>query len=382
MPPIEAQVAVVGAGASGLAAAAMLEQRGHRPVVLEADERIGGTWARRYDRLHLHTVRRFSGLPDHPLPVRLPRYVSKDQYADYLASYAAAFDLDVRLGTRVEKIRRQDGGWLVETQREDFRVPLVVISTGKHNRKRLPSWPGVEDFAGRLVHSADYRSGADFRGLRALVVGIGNSGAEIATDLVDEGASFVAIAVRTTPPIAKREIFGIPVQLFGMALEPLPARPVDRVGAVIRRLGTGDLRRYGLAKEAWGPFEARRPPVIDVGFLATLKRGAIAVRPELVRLTPTGAGFSDGAQEPFDVVVVATGFSTALEELVELPGLLDERGLPRFGAHGAREFPGLYFVGFKESPRGALYEANRDARRLGKAASRYLATAAASVSAN
>jgi cation diffusion facilitator CzcD-associated flavoprotein CzcO len=382
MSPTEAQVAVVGAGASGLAAAAMLEQRGHRPVVLEVDERIGGTWARRYDRLHLHTVRRFSGLPDHPLPVGLPRYVSKDQYADYLASYAAAFDLDVRLGTRVEKIRRQDRGWLVETQREDFRVPVVVISTGKHNRKRLPPWPGVEDFAGRLVHSADYRSGAEFRGLRALVVGIGNSGAEIATDLVDEGASFVAIAVRTTPAITKREIFGIPVQLFGMALEPLPARPVDRVGAVIRRLGTGDLRRYGLGKEAWGPFEARRPPVIDVGFLATLKRGAIAVRPELVRLTPTGAVFSHGAQEPFDVVVVATGFSTALEELVELPGLLDDRGLPRFGAHGAREFPGLYFVGFKESPRGALYEANRDARRLGEAASRYLATAAASVSAN
>lgn len=380
MPRTDAPVVVVGAGAAGLAAAAMLERRGHRPLVLEAAGRIGNTWASRYDRLHLHTVRRFSGLPDHPLPDGLPRYVSKDQYADYLIAYAAAFDLDVRLGSRAKGIRREDRGWLVETEREDVRAPVVVVATGKHNRKRVPRWKGVDEFAGRLVHSADYRSGDEFAGQRVLVVGIGNSGAEIATDLVEDGASFVAIAVRTPPPIAKREIFGIPVQLLGMALEPLPAGPVDRVGGVIRRLGTGDLRRYGLGKAAWGPFQARRPPVIDVGFLATLKRGAIAVRPELVGLTPTGAVFSDGREEPFDAVVVATGFATALEELFELRGLLDDRGLPRFGAEGDPAHLGLYFIGFRESPRGALYEANRDARRLGEAVSRYLAAAGASVS--
>jgi putative flavoprotein involved in K+ transport len=378
MPPTEA--VVVGAGAAGLAAAAMLQRRGHPPVVLEADERIGARWAGRYDRLHLHTVRRFSGLPDHALPKALPRYVSKDQYADYLAAYAGAFDLDVRLGTPVGRIRRDDTAWLVEAEHEELRAPVVVVATGKHNCKRPLSWPGVEDFAGRLVHSADYRSGAEFRGKRALVVGIGNSGAEIATDLVDEGASFVAIAVRSTPPIAKRDIFGIPVQLFGIALEPFPARPVDRIGGVVRRLGTGDLRPHGLGKPAWGPFEARRPPVIDVGFLETLKRGAIAVRPELVRLTTDAAVFSNGREEPFDAVVVATGFSTGLDELLDFPDLLDERGLPHFGAGGSPEFPGLYFIGFKESPRGALYEANKDARRLGEAASRYLAADGSSVS--
>jgi putative flavoprotein involved in K+ transport len=373
------EIVVVGAGAAGLGAAAMLELYGLVPVVLEADERIGGRWARRYDRLHLHTVRHYSGLPEHPLPKTLPRYVSKDQFADYLAAYAAARNLDVRLDTCVERISREQGGWLVETQREEFRVPLVIVATGKHNEKRLPRWPGVEEFAGRIVHSADFRSGAEFREQRVLVVGIGNSGAEIATDLVDEGSSFVAIAVRSTPPIAKRDIFGIPVQLFGIALHPFPAGPVDRIGGIVRRLGTGDLRPYGLGKAAWGPFRARRPPVIDVGFLETLKRGVIAVRPELVRLTPDGAVYSDGREEPFDAVVVATGFSTALEELLDLPELLDERGLPRFGADGSPEFPGLYFIGFKESPRGALYEANKDARRLGEAASRYLAVAGPSV---
>jgi putative flavoprotein involved in K+ transport len=372
------EVVVVGAGAAGLGAAAMLERRGHRTVVLEKGERVGGTWAGRYDRLHLHTVRRFSGLPGRPMPKSLPRYVSKDQYADYLASYAAAFGLDVRLQTPVGRIRLDDDGWLVETPRGDFGAAVVVVATGKHGRKRMPRWDGIDGFEGRLVHSADFRSGEEFRGRRVLVVGVGNSGAEIATDLVDEGAAFVAIAVRTPPPIAKRDIFGIPVQLFGIALEPFPARPVDRIGAVVRRLGTGDLRPFGLGKEAWGPFEARRPPVIDVGFLRTLKCGAIAVRPELVRLTREGAVYSDGREEPFDAVVVATGFSAGLEDIVPT-GLLDERGLPRFGVNGSPEFPGLYFIGFKESPRGALYEAAKDARRLGEAASRYLAAAGASV---
>jgi cation diffusion facilitator CzcD-associated flavoprotein CzcO len=369
MPPTEAAVVVVGAGAAGLAAAAMLERRGQDVIVLEADERIGATWARRYDRLHLHTVRRFSGLPGRPLARTLPRYVSKDDYAEYLTEYAAAHDLDVKLGTRVDRILPAGEHWLVRAGGGEFAARAVVVATGKHNRKWLPRWPGLEEFGGELLHSADYRSGRAFAGRRALVVGIGNSGAEIATDLVDEQAASVAIAVRTPPPIAKRDILGIPVQLFGMALNPVPARPVDRVGALVRRLGTGDLRPYSLGKEAWGPFAARRPPVIDVGFLETLKRGAIAVKPAVTALTPSGVAFSDGSEEPYDVVVAATGFTTGLEALLDLPDLLDDRGLPKV----ATTHTGLYFIGFRESPRGALYEANRDSRRLAAEVSRYLA---------
>jgi putative flavoprotein involved in K+ transport len=355
-----AEVVVVGAGASGLAVAAALKRRGGEPVVLERDETVGATWERRYDRLHLHMVRRFSGLPYHPLPRTLPRYVSKDEYARYLSGYASRLGLDVRRGRPVERIRRDDGGWIVEAGGEPIRARAVVVATGRHNVPRLPDWPGSQAFQGRLLHSVDYRSGREFSGKRVLVVGLGNSGAEIAADLVEQGAT-ASVAVRSTPPITSREIAGIPVQIFGLVLHAFPARLVDRVGKTLRRVGTGDLRPYGLGAEDWGPFGARRPPVIDVGFLEQLKAGRVRVLPELVDLTPTGARFAGGGEEDFDVIVAATGFTSGLERLVDAPGALDERGHP-LGTSAPSA--GLYFAGYAETPRGQLFEANRAAPHL------------------
>lgn len=231
---------------------------------------------------------------------------------------------------------------------------------------RLPPWPGADAFAGRLLHSADYRTGSDFAGARVLVVGLGNSGTEIATDLVEQGAAAVAVSVRSSPPIVRREVAGIPTQVLGILFAPFPPRAVDRVAGLVRRFAIGDLTPYGLAGAEWGPFEARRPPVIDVGFLETLEARRIAVRPALDRLTRTGALFADGLEEEYDVVVAATGFETGLAKIVDAPDVLDERGLPRAARDGSSAHAGLFFIGFRESPRGALYEANRDSRRLAR----------------
>ena len=357
---------VVGAGASGLAAAAALKRLGRPPIVLDRDERVGGTWARRYDRLCLHTVRRFSGLPFQPMPSSYPRYVPKDLYAAYLSDYARQAGIDVQLGRRVDRIGPDGADWLVATGAEELRAAAVVVATGRHNEQVVPDWPGVDEFNGTFLHSESYISGREFSGLGVLVVGIGNSGAEIAADLVECGAARVAISVRTPPPITTREIAGIPVQLFGMALHPFPARAVDRVGKALRRIGTGDLRKYGLGQEAWGPFEARRPPVIDVGFLMQLKARRIEVLPAVVGLTSTGVVLAAGREEQFDVVVAATGYTTGLERLIDSPGVLDERGYP----NGSR--PGLFFAGYAETPRGQLFESNRGARRLATVIDRYL----------
>jgi putative flavoprotein involved in K+ transport len=362
-----ADVIVVGAGASGLAVAATLKRRGREPVVLDGGQTVGATWAQRYERLCLHTVRRFSGLPFYPMPRSYPRYVPKNLYAQYLAEYAKRMALAIRLGQRVERISPDNHRWLVETAQESWSARAVIVATGRHNVPRLPRWTGMEDFVGRVIHSQQYSSGREFAGRRALVIGIGNSGAEIAADLVEQGATRVAVSVRTTPPITSREIAGVPVQLLGMLLAPFPARAVDRLGAWLRRLGNGDLSTFGLGREAWGPFTARRPPVIDVGFLEQLKTRRIDVLGDVVRFTRTGVVFADGVEE-FDVVVAATGFTSGLDQLLAAPHALDERGYPR--ADGA--YPGLYFAGYSETPRGQLFESSRGAHKLATTVDAYL----------
>ena len=352
---------IAGAGASGLGVGAALARRGIHTVLLDRDSHIGGTWARRYDRLHLHTVRRFSGLPYHPLSRTYPRYVPTKSYARYLADYARQFQLDVRLGQTLRRVRRNDGGWIIETDRE-WRARAVVIAMGRHNIPRMPEWPGVHDFSGRLLHSHVYTNGHQLAGRRVLVIGIGNSGAEIAADLAESGAAQVSIAVRTSPPITSREIAGIPVQLLGMFFAHFPPAFVDRLGFRLRRMGNGDLRPYGLEEEKWGPFTARRPPVIDVGFLALLKAGRIAVRPDIARFTRTGVVFTDGREARVDAVVAATGYTTGLSAILDADGVLDPRGYPLVDSPSA----GLYFAGYSESPRGQLYESARAAPGLAR----------------
>jgi putative flavoprotein involved in K+ transport len=376
MPPEDVEttaVAIVGAGAAGLSAGAALIRRGVRPVLFERDDRIGGTWTRRYERLHLHTARRFSGLAHEPIPRTHPRYLHKDAFAGYLEDYARRLELDVRLRHAVERVRRQEGAWELGTDRGAWRATAVIVATGHYDVPRVPDWGGRETFRGRLLHSSAYRSGSDFAGRRVLVVGIGNSGAEIAADLAEQGAARVAISVRTPPPIVPRDLFGlVPVQLAGIIGTPLPPRLMDRVGAAVRRVKIGDLRPYGLEPAAWGPFTARRPAVIDVGFLRELKGGRIEVRPGVDALSPGGAVFADGREEDFDDVIAATGFASALDRLLDLPDVLDERGELRFRSGRATPYPGLYFIGFEETIRGHLYEARRESKQLAREVSRYL----------
>ena len=366
-----ADVVIVGAGATGLALGATLKRHGITAVILDRDDQVGGTWARRYERLHLHTVRSFSGLPYQPIPASQPRYVPTQAYADYLAGYARGQGLDVRLGMPVSSVTRAGRKWQTHIGSTELDMvvesEVVAIATGRHNVPRMPAWPGQDDFRGRVMHSHEYRSGRGFAGRRALVIGIGNSGAEIATDLVEHGAT-VEIAVRTPPPITSREIAGIPVQLLGMFFKPFPAPFVDWLGRGLRRIGTGDLTSYGLPAERWGPFVSRRPPVIDVGFLKLLKSRQITVRPDVARFTPTGVVFADGTHSDADLVVAATGYGTGLPGILDVPGALDERGYPV----SESPLPGLYFAGFVESPRGQLYESARSAHRMARAIARQM----------
>ena len=374
----ESTVIVVGGGASGLSAAAALSRRRIDVVVLEQDHELGGTWARRYDRLHLHTVRQFSGLAHFPIPRRYPAYLSRDDVVEYLREYARHFGLCIFTGATVHRIRPGDASserWTVETADGGaWHARVVVIATGQYRQPVLPPWPGRESYAGRIVHSAAYTNATPYIGQRVLVVGGGNSGAEIATDLSDNGAAYVAISVRTPPPIVPRDPFGMPVQRTSILLSALPVGIANRLGRLTTRLVLGDLTRYGMPTGEFAPYTTKRIPLIDVGFVEALKRGRVQVRPALERLTRTDAVFADGTSEPFDAIIAATGFTTGLESLVDMPAVLDDRGEPRGASGEPTAQPGLYFIGFTHSLRGHLFEANRASRRLARNVRRYLSS--------
>ena len=262
-------------------------------------------------------------------PQRFPKYLSRDDVVSYLREYARHFSLQVVTGTTVSRIRvgsqvrlgsdaelqgsdpnwTTPGAFTVETTSGDWQSDVVVIATGQFRQPVVPAWAGREGYAGQFVHSSDYRNAAPFAGRRVLVVGAGNSGAEIATDLVDGGATFVAMSVRTVPPIVPRDLFGWPVQRTSQIFSRLPVAIANRIGRMTARLTLGDLTRYGLTTIEFAPYTTGRVPLIDVGFVDAVKLGRIALRPALESLTPAGVVFVGGQSEPFDAIIAATGFT-------------------------------------------------------------------------
>jgi hypothetical protein len=370
-----ADVVIVGAGASGLSAAGALQRRGIEAVILEQDQRLGDTWARRYDLLRLHTVRGFSGLAHYRIPSRYSCYLSREEFVAYLAEYARHFRLRIETGCVVHKIRlgsNTPAAWVAATAVDEWHCRVIVVAAGQYRIPILPKWAGRESYRGDLVHSARYATGSAYAGKRVLVVGLGNSGAEIATDLAEQGASYVALSIRTPPPIVPRDPFGISVQRISILLSLLPAAVADRLGRLASRLALGDLTQHGLPPAAWMPYSARRIPVIDVGFVSALKRGLVHIRPALASLTADGVAFRDGSTESFDAIIAATGFGTGLDALLETGGMLNAAHEPIYLSGQPTAHPGLYFMGYIHSLRGHLFEGNLASRRLARNVAGYL----------
>jgi len=368
-------VIVVGAGAAGLGTAAELQRLGVDAVVLERGDGPGAAWRARYDGLHLHTIRSLSGLPGTPIPRSEGRWLSRDAYVRYLERYAQASGVDIRTRTAVTRIDRADGGWLVHTAQEDLAADAVVVATGMSNVPFMPDWPGRSSFAGELIHSAEYRNPMPYRGRDVLVVGSGNSGAEIATQLADAGAARVRLSVRTPPQIARRDRAGIPAQVLGLTLGRLPVRVGDAFGLALRRLSIPDLTEFGLPRPAVGPAttfrRTRQIPILDVGFVDAVRARRIEIVPAVESLQPDGVALADGSVPRVDAVIAATGFAPGLEPLVGHLGVLDDRGEPV--VHGAQEHPGapaLHFAGYEVTLGGAFRVAGIQARQLARVVGR------------
>jgi hypothetical protein len=354
----EDNIVIIGAGAAGLATAACLKLRGLQATVLEASDSTGHTWARGYDALKLHTVRRFSGLPYYPMPRSYPLYPTRDQMVAYLAEYAGHFDIAPRTGQRVTRVTRDQDGWLIGTAGGDaFRSRVLVA--GIFDSPVLPTWPGIDRFEGTLEHTSSYRNSLPFAGKRVLIIGAGNSGAEIALDLVQHADS-VTVAIRNGVNIVPLSLLGIPIQMWGLLILHLPPAVTRVIAGVMLRRSEARLQKAGIPKSPEPILQAHGIPIIGLGLINAAASRAVTIRGALASFDGgRTVTFADGGQESFDSVLLATGFSPALHYLDGLIGF-DARGFPRRDGGRSLDFPDLFFAGYNYGIAGTLHNIYRD----------------------
>ena len=218
------------------------------------------------------------------------------------------------------------------TSRGELDAARVVVATGYNRTPFIPGWPGRDGYSGTLIHSSAYRNSAPYRGKEVLVIGAGNSGAEIAADLLEGGAGRVVIAVRTPPHIVPRQALGVPAQVVGIGIRRLPPGVGDVIVAALQRIFVGDLSRSGMPKTERGfysDFLSRGVvPTLDVGLIGPLKRGTVGVVRGVESFERSAVVLADGSRISPEVVIAATGYRRGLEPLVGDLGVLDAAVAP------------------------------------------------------
>jgi cation diffusion facilitator CzcD-associated flavoprotein CzcO len=375
-------VVVIGAGPAGLAVGACLRKAGLDFIILEKDHQVASSWRRHYERLHLHTVKQLSSLPYVPFPAAYPRYVPRHLLVEYLDSYAAHFDLKPRFGDAARSVRRNGNDWLVQGTSSSISARYIVIASGSNTEPVTPSVPGIETFRGKVIHSADYVNAKPFAGQSVLVIGMGNTGAEVALDLSDAGAR-TSISLRNGVHIVPRDLFGIPIQIVAMlATSVLPPKALDALFPVILDLALGNLSKHGIKRPKQGMLQqvasSARIPVLDVGTVRKISEGAIKITPGISEVTEDGAVFNGGRTSKFDAIIFATGYRPNYRSFLAADDIKTLNDGTRGGEYRDST---IYFVGFKNLVTGLLREISREAvgiadsivRRRGRTAARYRA---------
>jgi putative flavoprotein involved in K+ transport len=387
-------VLVVGGGPAGLSAAYDLVRAGRTPLVLERTRAVGDVWRHHYDGLRLNTGRVLSRLAGESIPRKAGGWPSRDDFVRHLEGFPARGGFEVVTGVEAQRVTRATSGqWEVHAaDGRVFRAGTVVVATGGSRVPVVPAWTGLDTFRGRILHASAFRSAAEYRGQRVLVIGSGNSAAEIASRLTEHAAE-VTCAVRTPPHLLPKSVLGIPMAGWGLVLRHLPAAWADGMMLALQRFTFGDLGFRGLPlpktrlSVKFG--ETNVVPTLYEGFARDVKAGRIRIVGELRRfegdevVVDASVAARDGTSTTTrlrpDVVVAGTGYRSGLRELIDVPGLIDEHDRPRVtGAAQHPSAPGLFFIGQSNPLTGQLREIRLEAAAIGQALRRRKAPAAAS----
>lgn len=310
-------VTIIGAGQAGLATAYYLRRFPLTVQLIDASPAPGGSWTTAWESLRLFSPWRISSLPGWRLPPTADYYPSPQEIVAYFAAYERRYDFDIRRGVRVLEVSGTSPFRIRCSDGSETSSRVVINCTGNASRPFIPFVPGARTFTGRQLHSSSYRTATEFAGQRVVVVGGGNSGAQIAADLAD--IAEVTWCTLRPPRYLPNDYDG--EALFSVAKQRLAA--IER----------GEDDPQGLS--ALGDI------VIVPSVKAARDAGQLIAHPMFDRLTPTGVQWDDSAQADVDTIVWCTGFRPALSHL-------RHAGLTRPSVQqtAATDTPGMFFVGY------------------------------------
>jgi indole-3-pyruvate monooxygenase len=358
---------IIGASAAGLASAACLQREVIEFIVLEKYPQSATAWRNHYDRLHLHTSKKWSGLPFKKFDRSLPKYPSRQDVVDYLDSYAKDLILHPVFNTEVLSVKKEGENWITKTNGGTYQSKFVIVATGLTNKSKMPELKGMSSFNGEILHSSQYKNGEAFAGKNVLVVGFGNSACEQAICLHEHGAG-PSLSVRSAVNVLPRDIFGFPVLEIGKLTSKFPAKLADKMNAPLIKMLVGDITKLGLKKSIYGPREQiekqKRIPLLDIGTVKLIKQGHIKVYGDIVKIEGNTVYFEDNRQQHFDTIIAATGYQHNLESLLDSSSerISDLNNPINKQSYFGRD--GLYFCGFYVSPTGMLREIGIEAKKI------------------
>lgn len=358
------KIAVIGAGASGIAAARQLQKAGLAFNVFERTRSLGGNWrfepdnshASVFANTHANTSKQIMGFSDCEMPASFPDYPHHSQLLEYLREYARRFKLTSQIRTlgdveRVEPIDQGSGGWSVRlADGTSQRYQAVCVATGHHWSTRIPELPGT--FSGSVCHAKEYGNSQRFRGQRVLVVGLGASGADITVDL-SRVAADVHVAVRRGYHIVPKIVMGRPLDHFAFERKKsfLPRIVRNRLTDKVLLTLIGDGTRFGFPAATHSLRSVS--PTISSELLGRIAEGTVRIRPGVARLEGDRVVFVDQTSHEYDAIVYATGYRVSVPFLDQ--SVLDSRSPYRMYKHVVHpDFRNLYFIGFVQ-PLGAFW---------------------------
>ena len=317
---------VIGGAQAGLSAGYHLQKAGRSFVILDANDRVGDSWRGRYDSLRLFTPARYAGLPGMRFPASRISMPTKDQMGDYLEAYAARFELPVRTGIHVDRVWREGDRYMIAAGEHRFEAENLVVASGAHREARLPAFAHELDPAIVQLHSTEYRNPSQLRDGGVLIVGAGNSGADIAMELIRTHPTWLSGPERSHVPIDIDA--GFPRHLM------LP---------IVRFVGVHVLTlRTPIGRRAKAKFAAQGDPLVRVKPKQLIAAGVVRV-PKTVAGRNGSPALEDGRVIDVANVIWCTGFRHDLS-WIELP-IFGEDGAPVHERGIVAAEPGLYFVG-------------------------------------